>query len=280
MGTIELYHGDCLEVMKTLPDRSVDLFLTDLPFGCLKTEFRKNQLADFNEIDDKLNDPNWLSSYWDVKIDLPEFWNQVKRLRKDDNTPILMFCTERFGNELYNSNSKEFRYALIWNKNIGTGYMLANKMPMRSHECIYIFAKKGAFYNRIDNVVPGAPGSTVQKTSSAWSRQYGCKKTTISVKPGLRCPLSVINFSKSWAGNHPTEKPVELYKWLIARYSPDGGVVLDPTAGSFNSCIAAAQLGREAIGIEKDDGFYKKAEIRFGLRSPDGKEIAAPSNEH
>ena len=213
----------------------------------------------------------------DVKIDLVKFWEQIKRLRKNDKVATIMFCTERFGFDLFKSNPSEFRYALIWSKGYGTSFMTVNKMPMRSHECIYIFAPKCPYYNLIKVVKPGAP-ARFRKGSTSYSRQYDSPtgQLDIATPAGLRCPLSVLEFKKSFSGIHPTAKGVDLYKWLISRYCPDGGLVLDPTAGSFNSCLAAAELGWQAIGIEKDDEFYKQAEIRFGLRSPDAEEIAAP----
>jgi site-specific DNA-methyltransferase (adenine-specific) len=281
MGTIELFHGDCLEVMKTLPDRSVDLFLTDLPYGCLslgsgKKTVERYKKAGFQGINNMMK-----GCPWDVKIDLVKFWEQIKRLRKNDSVPTLMFCTERFGNELFNSNPSEFRYALIWSKGRGTSFLTVNKMPMRSHECIYIFAPKCPFYKLIKEHKPGAPGR-FRKANTQYCPQFDLKVGQFDlVTPAeQRCPISVLDFKNSSDGLHPTAKRVDLYKWLVSRYCPDGGTVLDPTAGSFNSCLAAAQLGMTAIGIEKDDTFYKQAEVRFGLRSPDEETIAAPVNEH
>ena len=156
MGTIELFHGDCLEVMKTLPDRSVDLFLTDLPYGCLSPGSSRKTLETYKkEGFPGIN--NMKGCPWDVKIDLVKFWEQIKRLRKNDSVATIMFCTERFGIELFNSNPTEFRYALIWSKGQGTSFLTVNKMPMRSHECIYIFAPKCPYYKLIKEVKLNAP---------------------------------------------------------------------------------------------------------------------------
>jgi site-specific DNA-methyltransferase (adenine-specific) len=127
---------------------------------------------------------------------------------------------------------------------------------MKSHEMVYVFSKAGAHYNRIDvkgdfKKVSGGDGK---------SSQYGVERlNTRQDNTGKRCPLSVISVaSKTARGGHPTEKPMELYEWLISRYCPKDGLVLDPTAGSFNSILTAKKLGFKAIGIEMDNAFYWK----------------------
>ena len=220
-------HGDCLELMKTLPDKSVDLFLCDLPYGCP----------------------------WDIKIDLGAFWIQVKRLYKNDKTPILMFCNTKFGIDLINSNPDWFRYDLVWDKKYGTNFLNANKQPMKSHEMIYVFSKKGAFYKRIDVAVDGKE-AYISKINGG-SKIYQ-KSTLVSSQQidNSRCPLSVINFPRCQSKLQPTCKSVDLYKWLIERYSNEGDMILDPTAGSFNSGRACLELNRRYIGMEMDEKFY------------------------
>ena len=234
--SIQFLEGDCLERMKELPDKSIDCFVCDLPYGCIKNN-------------------------WDVKLDLLQFWTQVKRLAKNDNTPVIHFCNTKFGAELIASNPDWFRYDLVWNKQRGVSFLLANKMPMKSHENIYIFAKKSAYYKRID--IEGKPYS--KKSKQEVCSQYDIKRIEGN-NEGTRCALSVINclnsaghHRKGKIGNHPTQKPIELYKWLLSRYCPDGGTILDPTAGSFNSCFAGKELGLSCIGIEKDETFYNNA---------------------
>ena len=279
MATLLL--GDCLEVMKTLTDKSIDCFICDLPYGCLsggpaigKSEERARASG---------------SCTWDVKINLAEFWTQVKRLAKNDHTPVLMFCNTKFGFDLYNSNPSWFRYDLVWDKGRGVSFLLASKMPMKSHEMIYIFSKKGTFYNRVDisgDFGPsqgGGKGSicygidnTKMRSFKPWKQSSKSRAQSgkylglpfgdisgdkiFSGGDGVRCALSVIHAgSHAKSGKHPTEKPLALYKWLLERYCPPGGTVLDPTAGSFNAIIAAEELGLEGIGIEKDKTFYQKA---------------------
>ena len=234
--SIQFLHGDCLELMKELPDKSVDCFICDLPYGCLNAGRKQND----KWYDRRQNGGDGCA--WDIKIDLVKFWEQVKRLARNDNTSVIHFCNTRFGAELIASNPDWFRYDLVWNKERGVSFLSANKMPMRSHENIYIFAKKGAYYKRID--IEG----DFQNTN----------------KGGKRCVLSVINQkSKLGKGNHPTQKPIELYKWLLSRYCVEGGTILDPTTGSFNSCFAGKELGLNCIGMEMNKEFYDKVNGRI-----------------
>jgi site-specific DNA-methyltransferase (adenine-specific) len=224
---LTLHNGDCLEVMKTIPDKSIDLIICDLPYGCLSgraigkaAESKKCFSGASNGCD------------WDVKINLNLFWDQIKRIRKSDRSPCVHFCTTKFGYEIIKSNESEFRYDLVWDKQRGISFLSANKRPMSSHEMIYVFSKVGSFYQRKD--------------------------------VSNRCALSVVqNPTFVTRGGHPTEKPENLYKWLIERYCPPGGTVLDPTFGSGNSVFSAFSMGRNAIGIEKNQAFFEKAVERL-----------------
>ena len=250
MVYLDLLKGDCLDVMKDISSNTIDCFLCDLPYGCLSR-------SSIGELAEKKKFFSGASEgcAWDIKIDLKQFWEQVKRLAKNDHTPVLMFCTTKFGNELINSNPSWFRYDLVWDKLRGVSFLTANKMPMRSHEMIYVFSKAGAFYNRIDE--KGKPYETKQNIQA---NTYGTYKPVATVNTGTRCVKSVIEIGREAKHNqHPTQKPSELYRWLVERYSPEGGTVLDPTAGSFTSCFTAFEMNRNAIGIEKDENFYKKA---------------------
>ena len=250
---LKLIHGDCLEEMKRLPDRSVDLFLCDLPYGCLGPQ-KKGGGVPREDTEGAFG-----GCEWDIPIDLDLFWEQVERLMKDDHTPIIHFCNTRFGYELIKSKEKWFRYDLVWSKTNAVGFLLANKMPLRSHENIYVFAKKGARYNRIDLVGDYPAGGGGRSKSSVYPSLNGIPNLQ-TTEAGRRCVKSVIEMAnKKGKGKHPTQKPDDLYKWLIERYSNPGDTILDPTAGSFASCFTANDLGRQAIGIEKDTGFYEKA---------------------
>jgi len=259
-----LLKGDCLAHLKSLPDKSVDLIICDLPYGCLTGGAGKADImrADFPDRPNTRKEGTIAGCSWDIKIDLEVFWSEVKRIRKSDHTPCIHFCTTKFGYELINSNPKEFRYDLVWDKQRGVSFLSANKMPMRSHEMVYVFSKAGANYNRID--ISGnfkAVGGGC-KPSKVYGGAVGEQQPPTN--EGKRCALSVIDVANSAGkGNHPTQKPVELYKWLIERYSKEGETVLDPTAGSFNSGVASMELKRNYIGIEKDVGFFNKALSKF-----------------
>jgi site-specific DNA-methyltransferase (adenine-specific) len=256
---ISLLKGDCLDVMRTLPDKSISCFVCDLPYGCLEPQRIKTA-----EAMKKTKQMKVSGCAWDIKLDLNLFWEQVKRLAKDDHTPVLMFCNTKFGADLINSNPKWFRYDLVWNKMRGVSFLSANKMPMKSHELIYVFSKKGAYYKRID--IEGEYNAQTHKgNGEEYGGVYGKKKDVSHHTTAThRCPLSIVNVqTRVGKSNHPTSKPAELYKWLLERYCPEGGTMLDPTAGSFNSCFTAKEMGLKAIGIEKDSGFFWKAVSRL-----------------
>ena len=256
---LNLFHGDCLEKMQDISSNSIDLIICDFPYGCLSGT---NGKQDPNVAPSAGRKIVSLPCSWDVKIDLEAFWREVRRIRKNDHTPTIHFCSTRFGYDLIKSNEKEFRYDLVWNKSNAVGFLSANKKPMSSHEMIYVFSKAGATYKRIDisgNFPAGGGGrSTANFLPIAGMPNSG---TTVA---GKRCVTSIVSIAnKKTKGGHPTQKPAELYKWLIERYSSPGDTVLDPTFGSGTSLEVAASLGRNAIGIEKDKTFYDKAVARL-----------------
>jgi site-specific DNA-methyltransferase (adenine-specific) len=254
--------------MKTIPDKSVDLIICDLPYGCL-TSPRASKPPGWRKVEAETGQKAPIERIpaercaWDIKIDLKPFWDQIRRIRKSDHSPCIHFCTTKFGYEIIKSNESEFRYDLVWDKQRGVSFLSANKMPMRGHEMIYVFSKAGAFYERVDisgNFRPsqgGGKGSNVYNIKAS-DKKKGTGSTT------TRCVLSVVDVSNcARKGNHPTEKPESLYKWIIERYCPAGGTVLDPTFGSGNSVFTAFAMGRSAIGIEKDQTFFEKAVERL-----------------
>ena len=257
---LSLHHGDCLEVMKDIPDKSVDLIICDLPYGCLSVGGNPKRKRFINGVDTgtMLEGQTIGGCTWDVAIDLDAFWEQVRRIRKDDHTPTLHFCTTRFGYDLIRSNEKEFRYDLVWSKSNAVGFLLANKKPMSSHEMIYVFSKAGANYNRID-ITGDFPAGGGGCSTAKFMPIAGMPNSSTTIA-GKRCVKSVVEIAnKKTKDGHPTAKPTELYKWLIERYSKEGDTILDPTFGSGNSVFTAVHLGRKAIGIEKDKGFFDKA---------------------
>ena len=262
MATLTLHHGDCLELMKDLPDKSIDLFVCDLPYGCLSAKGNPSRRRFVNGVDTGTIVTHDVigGCKWDIPIDLAQFWVQVKRLCKNDHTPVLMFCSAKFGYELIKSNEAWFRYDLVWNKMRGVSFLQANKAPMRSHEMIYVFSKKGANYTRVDIKGDFQPYSF--KATEEGQPRAGKNSRTATKNDGTtRCVLSVVEVSNKTLRktSHPTQKPDDLYEWLITRYSKEGDTILDPTAGSFASCFTAQRLGRNAIGMEMDEKFYEKA---------------------
>jgi site-specific DNA-methyltransferase (adenine-specific) len=249
--------------MKDISANSIDLIICDLPYGVLEKQPRSEE--SIKKYHRTAKDGGVNACGWDVKIDLAKFWEQAKRILKNEHCPVIHFCTTKFGYELIKSNESWFRYDLVWDKQRGVSFLSANKMPMRSHEMIYVFSKAGAYYNRVD-----IPNGTKERTSGIGyvrpGNMHGAGLPVISKKKNAtdKCALSVIQINNSpKKGNHPTEKQVELYRWLIERYCPPDGTVLDPTFGSGNSVFTAFEMGRHAIGIEKDDKFYEKAEQKL-----------------
>ena len=260
---LQLHHGDCLEVMKTIADKSISLIICDLPYGCLTNKLHADGTPGKSK-GGLMHSAN-TGCAWDIPIDLKAFWEQVRRIRRDDHTPTIHFCTTKFGYDLIRSNEKEFRYDLVWDKQRGVSFLSANKMPMRSHEMIYVFSKAGANYYRKD--IEGNFQSWKVKREGQTTHCYGdAKKTNTEGGDGKRCALSIIQMDGHLSrhkGQHPTEKPRALYEWLIERYSKEGDTILDPTFGSGNSVFTAVELKRNAIGIEKDKKFYDKAKEKF-----------------
>lgn len=253
--TLELFNADCLEQMKSIPDKTIDLIICDLPFGCLTggggEEKKRRRFIKGIDTGTEIKQPEGVIAgcSWDIKLDLDAFWKQIKRIRKNDHTPCLHFCSTKFGIDLINSNPKEFRYDLVWCKPNGVGFLNANTKPMSAHEMIYVFSKQGANYNRID--IKGGRRSL---------NHYNITNIPDTINTGTRCPISWnVYASKKEKGGHPTAKPIELYKWLIERYSNEGDKVLDPTFGSCNSGKVCKELNRNYIGIEMNKEFYDKA---------------------
>jgi site-specific DNA-methyltransferase (adenine-specific) len=271
--TLELFNANCLEHMKTIADKSIDLIICDLPYGCLIGGGEEKKKRHFvNGVDTgteiKQTEGVIAGCSWDIKLDLNAFWIQIKRIRKDDHTPCIHFCSTKFGYDLIKSNEKEFRYDLVWNKLHGVGFLSANKKPISAHEMIYVFSKQGASYKRIDitgDFKKWTCGKNGLRTGN--HADAGLPRNNTEGGDKTRCFTSVLEFKgvrSNFKGDkkehkHPTEKPIELYKWLINRYSKEGDKVLDPTFGSCNSGLACKELKRNYIGIEMNKPFFDKA---------------------
>ena len=237
MNPIELWHGDCLELMKNIPDGSVDMVLCDLPYGTTRNK-------------------------WDSIIPLDSLWEQYKRVIKD-NGAIVLFSAEPFTSLLITSNIQWFRYDLIWSKTQGSDFLNANRKPLRSHENICVFYKKQPTYN--PQKTDGKPykAKSGETTSSNFGKFNGNHNT--ENKDGKRCPLSVLQFSgeHNRGKQHPTQKPTDLLEWLIKTYTNDGETVLDNCMGSGSCGVACVNTNRNFIGIELDEGYFNIAKKRI-----------------
>jgi len=235
---IELYNDDCMNVLDTI-DKKIDLAIFDLPYGQTACE-------------------------WDNKIDLSLMWEKLKKISKP-NTCFIFFTTTKFGYELIKSNEKWFRYDLVWNKASTAGFLSSGKMPLRAHEMIYIFYKKLPTYNVKEyhkKVIEHTKEPITENNKPITENVYGVKTRPRGYTYNNPLPKSILDFNMNRnmkTRNHPTEKPVELLKWLIRYYSNEGDVVLDITMGSGSTGVAAKELNRYFIGIELDKKYYDVA---------------------
>ena len=236
---IDLRQGDCLELMKDIPDGSIDMILCDLPY------------------EQTHND-------WDEIIPFNPLWKHYKRIIKN-NGAIILFGNGIFTAKLMMSNTKMWRYNLIWQKTQPAGFLNAKKMPMRSHEDICVFYKKLPTYN------PQKTTGHARKVSKA-EHKVGCKKTTNYGEHGLitydsteRYPTSVWRFAKDVQKSalHPTQKPLALMEELIKTYTNEGDVVLDNCMGSGSTGVACINTGRKFIGMELDENYFNIAKERI-----------------
>ena len=240
--TVKLINGDCIEEMNNLIDEGVkvDLILTDPPYGTIQCK-------------------------WDSIIPFDKMWGCIHGLSKVQ-TPTLLFGSEPFSSNLRISNFEQFKYDWIWDKERGTNFLNANRMPLPSHEIVSVFYSKLPKYNPQKHYV-GIKHKSPQ-TPKLTHKTYGKIKKRTWTDDGYRYPLSVIkcNKYKTEAGNstnvHPTQKPVALLKYLIKTYTDEGDLVLDFTMGSGSTGVACLQTNRNFIGIELDEKYYNIAKKR------------------
>lgn len=233
----KLVLGDCLETMSQFPDQSIDMILTDLPYGVTA----RNK--------------------WDVVIPFGPLWKEYERIIKD-NAAIILTATQPFASQLIVSNPKLFRYDLIWAKNKKTGFLNAKRMPLRSHEQILVFYKKLPPYNP-QKTTGHKPVNSYTKHTSDGTNYSETKKGISGGGQTDRYPFSILYFpvvnNDSKEKIHPTQKPVELFEYLIKTYTHKGMVVLDSCVGSGTTAIAALKTERSYIGIDNDSFYYEKA---------------------
>lgn len=233
---INLMRGDCLECMKDIPTNSVDMILTDLPYGTTMC-------------------------HWDSVIDLEKMWEQYLRVSKE-NAAIILTAAQPFTSALVMSNPGLFRYDLVWEKGNATGFFNAKLMPLRAHESILVFYKKLPTFN--PQKTTGHPLKTAKK-KIVKSDCYGKDISLPSYASTERYPRSVQFFSsdKQRGNFHPTQKPEKLMEWLIKSYTNETETVLDSCMGSGTTGVACVNLGRKFIGIELDEGYFEIAKNRI-----------------
>lgn len=231
---VDLKHGDCLELMKAIPDGSVDMILCDLPYGSTRNK-------------------------WDAIIPFDPLWQQYKRIIKQ-NAAIVLFCDGLFTANLIQSNVRMWRYNLVWDKQRGCDFLNANVKPLKSHEDIAVFYKKKPTYNK--QYWFSTPYARTKNGSL--SANYGDRKTAYSESAdGRRNPLSILSFARDASREHPTQKPVSLLEYLVKTYTNEGEMVLDNCMGSGSTGVACVNTGRQFIGMELDPGYFEIAQKRI-----------------
>lgn len=226
---IDVFHGDCLEVMAELPDKSIDAVICDPPFGTTQSK-------------------------WDAVIPFAPMWEQLVRITKT-RSPIVLFAAQPFAGALVMSNPKWFKWEDVWDKKAPVGHLNAKRMPLRRHESILVFGLGSVTYNpqmRQGNThVRGTGG---RSTKGAYG-QHG----DTSYQSSEYYPTSIIEFPRQIGTEHPNQKPVSIMEYLTKTYTNEGSTVLDFTMGSGTTGVACIETGRNFIGIEKDDKYYDVA---------------------
>ena len=229
--------GDCLELMKTIPNKSIDAIICDLPYGTTACK-------------------------WDSIIPFEPLWAQYKRIIKDKGN-IVLFGAGLFAYKLALSNEKMFRYDIIWEKSKCGSPLTAKYMPLKKHEHILIFGQSAAKYN--PQMFEGAPYKRKWTENKNNSMEYGIKGVETN-NTGTRHPITVVRFAQKWRRQdqiHPTQKPVDLLEYLVKTYTNQGDTVLDNCMGSGTTGVACKNLGRKFIGIEQDANYFEIASKRI-----------------
>jgi len=238
---MQLFNDDCLKVLPTIPDKSIDLILTDPPYGTTQCK-------------------------WDSIIPFEPMWKELKRIIKDNGCTAL-FGTEPFSSALRMSNIKEFKYDWIWQKNKPTGMLNAKKQPMRNYENILIFYNKQCFYNPIkekrEHKKPTLSAKCYSKNNVINNIHKDTQRKILDEK---RFPTQIKKFNTIADRSkmvHPTQKPVLLLEYLIKTYTNEGDNVLDFTMGSGSTGVACKNTNRNFIGIEMDKNYFDIAKNRI-----------------
>ena len=236
---IKLMRGDCLGLMKEIPDNSIDLVLTDPPFGTTACK-------------------------WDSVIPLEPMWEQIKRITKPSAVIVLFGC-QPFTSVLISSNTGMFKYECIFEKSRPSNPALAKHRPLSYHENVLIFYKEKGIYNpqmSLGNRNHGQ-GTGIRNKSSESNMPTATRSYMNNPDSNLKYPKSIVKFDRGEIQVHPTQKPVALMEYLIKTYSNEDDTVLDFTMGSGTTGVACVNTKRKFIGIEQDEGYFKIAENRI-----------------
>ena len=232
-----IYNMDCLEGMKQIPDGTIDAVICDLPYGTTQCP-------------------------WDAVIPFDKMWEQYLRITKP-NAAIVLFCQGMFTSDLMQSNRKMWRYNLIWKKgNQETGHLNASRMPLRNHEDIAVFYCKLPTYNPQPFFGHVKHDKTKYNGTQKEKSVYNSFTANIVARDGDRYPLSVIDVPRNWKRQdqlHPTQKPVDLLRYLVLTYTNEGDTVLDNCMGSGTTAIACIKEKRHFIGFELNKEYFDKA---------------------
>ena len=254
MSKPKLHFGDCLDIMKTIPDGSVDLILQDPPYNTTNCRFE-----------------------WDIMTKIDEFWSEWNRIIKP-NGAIVMFGSEPFSSKLRLSNLDMYKYDWIWHKNLSGGFVMAKKRPMKYHENILVFFQKQPTYNPqfeeySDSVKKMYAKNNATNVNKAIKNNYHNEvqnikkvKCQVELKRG-KYPSTVQFFKRPHTANgkslHPTQKPTSLLEYLIKTYTNENETVFDGFAGSGSTLIACMNTNRNGIGVELDKKYYELAKDRI-----------------
>ena len=227
-----IYNMACLEGMKQIPDGTIDAVICDLPYGTTRNQ-------------------------WDSVIPLDQLWTEYRRITKP-NAAIVLFGQQPFTSALLMSNPQNFRYEWIWQKSRATGHLNAKKMPMKIHENVLIL------YDTLPTYKPRfTKGEPYVSHCDGNSTNYGYQAGAVIVNEGIRYPQDILNFTSEMDTIHPTQKPVDLLRYLVLTYTNEGDTVLDNCMGSGTTAIACIKEKRHFIGFELNKDYYDKAVRRI-----------------
>lgn len=245
----KLLHGDCLELMKTIPDQSVDMILCDLPY----TFKGKNRVT---------------ANQWDLPVDDERLWQHYLRIIKDDGA-ICLFATNPFASYLINNHLEYYKYDWVWEKDNGSNFVHVKHQPFKVHEYVIVFGKSPTTYNKAEKYMKynpqftySTPYTMIRDGSDVTNLAGFSGRTNTNNTDGKRYPRSVQKFNLE-RGLHPTQKPVSLLEYLIKTYTNEGDLVVDNCMGSGSTGVACLNTNRNFIGIELDATYFDIAQERI-----------------